>query len=1470
MAIFTFLWRKPLVVRHFYSLFSRGRQCRVRTSERHFADSVQHLEVRMMLTAPNVLVTLEGAARDRAVANTVSFNSGDDPELSLEYVRDANNRAAIIGSVTDETSESGAAYSFSAVMSVDYAQEIHVDGQPFWLLDELVAEGALTIWVKKDSAYQIDVEINATARLDVPFDASWGVKAFAPTYLGYANGGVTASVAGKSGLANVSVQSRDYQFATEGVASGSPFANGFGNAEMTYDGEIYYAIWLQPRVFAAVESNVMLNDGWLKGQGTLTFEIYVSANKADYSITSPEWVYPQFDERAGVKGEYSITGAYGTPGTLQLYWSGDDQLDSGDAVAFTGPIDSSDGIHDFRVPANEIMVPNETHKYLIAAINVDPNDPGFFDPAKAKARELTVTMEPAVEIDKGDDGKVQKGEEYYVAYAVTNTSPVIVRSYIKTSWSSSTSSNEVFDENEVELKPGILYVVEKQERNDWEWISAVSPLDSPFWEAGFLSQLGKLSTVASLVSSVLKALKSQGPRPFSLLSIVKGVSAAVLNAVADVVSLEDINPRPISETDHWISVFPQVKDAPVAEGIASLTIEVSQEKLNHLSDYRNEVWSLIFIDVGVAFAGVRLGSWIGLAAAVAGTIANHLAKKAILTSTWNAAHDPPDPDFQKFNVVTFPDDSALNAAYAPGPWRGSKLWEYFNTSAIQQAFFDAINKRDGAVAAQDELWHSQQLVDAAVLSNQGVFDQFEQANLEAFTQPLSVLSTTEYQRVIDTWRADGLSSEVQDSFRSIGWSDEAIASFSQEIQDLSAVDLQESENGKLDLLQYSAIISSTQTIDLLHQAIDSRAKTQNGVVRELAVAEKQLLDSYQDELSRRALAGDYGGDFLAKAKAYANTAIRLALATNNIADVDPYLEQAYFLGFSASGRPRGIDNFIDSVTSNNQISSALQSTLLAAANDVRAAIADANLTALEEHLQALSTAISGANSSEIDPTLRVSLSNLIDGMIETSQSVPRFLNPSLMELPDSVTLKTNTAQSVFGNAVSVTGGEVPSYIGGQLAVHFPEGMKLEFGAGAILTAGEFVSVNQVNVARVGQIGDNALRLDLLADATPENLQALLRSIAVKQTGAQAAFAGHVQITLSNGIGGTAEYTLPVQASAVINQAPKVGAFDTQVNYTASADPILLDVDATVTDVDSANFAGGVLTVKVAANASVSDRIGILNTGTGPGQISVSGNEVGFGDEVIGTFAGTSTLIITLNEKATPLATQALLRSLTFASVSSKPSLRMRKISVTLTDGDGGTSPLVSKNVKVVLNADPVITGFEGTVTYGENAGVISVDEDAVVTDANGGNLNKGKLTIQLSANGQSTDVLEVRNEGTATNQIGLAGRKVTFGKVRIGTVVGGTGTTPLIVTLNAKATPAIVTALLRNITFRSTSGNASSLDRTVKVTLTDGDGGTSNLPTKTINITPINDALARVLKVGRKGPRSVIDETGRIISDRIY
>lgn len=147
---------------------------------------------------------------------------------------------------------------------------------------------------------------------------------------------------------------------------------------------------------------------------------------------------------------------------------------------------------------------------------------------------------------------------------------------------------------------------------------------------------------------------------------------------------------------------------------------------------------------------------------------------------------------------------------------------------------------------------------------------------------------------------------------------------------------------------------------------------------------------------------------------------------------------------------------------------------------------------------------------------------------------------------------------------------------------------------------------------------------------------------------------------------------------------------------------------------------------------------------------------------------------------------------------------------------------------------PVVTMPEGTKLFGFGGPAVLVDFQATVADLDSTNFNTGALTVQTTAGGTADDRLEVRNVGTGAGQIGVSGSAVSFGGVNIGTIAGGVGTAPLVITLGSAATPAATAALMQAVTFRNVSTTFSNSARTVQVTLSDGSGNTSLPVSKTV------------------------------------
>jgi hypothetical protein len=158
--------------------------------------------------------------------------------------------------------------------------------------------------------------------------------------------------------------------------------------------------------------------------------------------------------------------------------------------------------------------------------------------------------------------------------------------------------------------------------------------------------------------------------------------------------------------------------------------------------------------------------------------------------------------------------------------------------------------------------------------------------------------------------------------------------------------------------------------------------------------------------------------------------------------------------------------------------------------------------------------------------------------------------------------------------------------------------------------------------------------------------------------------------------------------AVELQPAKVNLGGTST-YHAGGSAMVLAGGATVSDADSPDFGGGKLTVAIAANANANDRLGIVNQGTAAGQIGVSGSNVTYGGVVIGTFSGGSgstPLVVQFNTNATPAAAQALVRVITFRSVSATPPTAQRKITFVINDGDGTNSSAATATKLVNVSA----------------------------------------------------------------------------------------------------------------------------------------------------------------------------------------
>ena len=173
------------------------------------------------------------------------------------------------------------------------------------------------------------------------------------------------------------------------------------------------------------------------------------------------------------------------------------------------------------------------------------------------------------------------------------------------------------------------------------------------------------------------------------------------------------------------------------------------------------------------------------------------------------------------------------------------------------------------------------------------------------------------------------------------------------------------------------------------------------------------------------------------------------------------------------------------------------------------------------------------------------------------------------------------------------------------------------------------------------------------------------------------------------------------STAKIAPAVSVGGTAT---YTEAATPVRIDPTAALTDPDTANFNGGLLTVDFVANGTADDRLSVQDQGAGTGRITTDGSDnvyfdFGAGAVLIGAFTGGTNhldpLLVNFNSNATRVAVQALMRAVTFETVATPAAATTRTLSFTLDDGDAGAGNTDTADVQVVavgaVNDAPVLS-----------------------------------------------------------------------------------------------------------------------------------------------------------------------------------
>lgn len=442
---------------------------------------------------------------------------------------------------------------------------------------------------------------------------------------------------------------------------------------------------------------------------------------------------------------------------------------------------------------------------------------------------------------------------------------------------------------------------------------------------------------------------------------------------------------------------------------------------------------------------------------------------------------------------------------------------------------------------------------------------------------------------------------------------------------------------------------------------------------------------------------------------------------------------------------------------------------------------------------------------------------------------------------DSTATVIDPGGNLAGGALTV------SLIGGGTTDDVVSVRHVGHAAGQIGVAGAVVSYGGTQIGTLsGGSAGNPLAITLSGPALPAAIEALARQL----TFGNAALAPdpalrRVQVLLSNGAGGVSAPVTKDVVVQTVNQVPVVLLPAGSVSYPEASGALVLDPAAVVSDIDSTTFAGGSLTATWSIGGTSDDQVWVRHEGTGANQIAVTGNAVSYNGAVIGFLSGGvdgGALTLTFTTLATPAATQAAARNLTFRNDSLAPVLGLRQLTVVANDGDGGTSVPAHLTVVVQGTQDPPVIALPSPPTlYLQGAGAVAIDPAATVGDPDSTVFTTGVLAVEFTAGADAADRLIVHPQGSAAGQIDVVGTDVRYGGVVIGTVTGpGTDSNPLLVLLTDQADVAATQALLRRVAFRNDAVPPVEGTRTVRVTLTDGTGSTSLPVSTTLTVQAVN------------------------------
>jgi hypothetical protein len=148
---------------------------------------------------------------------------------------------------------------------------------------------------------------------------------------------------------------------------------------------------------------------------------------------------------------------------------------------------------------------------------------------------------------------------------------------------------------------------------------------------------------------------------------------------------------------------------------------------------------------------------------------------------------------------------------------------------------------------------------------------------------------------------------------------------------------------------------------------------------------------------------------------------------------------------------------------------------------------------------------------------------------------------------------------------------------------------------------------------------------------------------------------------------------------------------------------------------------------------------------------------------------------------------------------------------------------------------PVVTLSGDPSTYTLKGPKATVDSDATFSNPSDLSFKGSKLQVALTMNAGKYEYLSI----TTGNGITKSGANLKYNSVTIGTYSNGSRSKPFTISFNSRATADAVQACLRNLTYSTTSSKATTLDRTLSISVYNVEGVNTLAVTKKVKIAGI-------------------------------